>query len=321
MKKNANSQNKLKLKHSSAAGCFWLLLHFLIYQPSVMSLPPGPASSCKRALHKRARSQTLKDIGRLCCARQPTATSNPPPKPGLVWLLAPSPWFWWMPDELKRACRVQSTHCSIAPASVPSPCLPWHFLNLMEEKNEPITNQVKCQTAYLSVLMSNNDQVAANQPMSAVPVSCWEGGRMSAVCCLLTREPHKLKAVKGSQSHKHRTIDLWIAPIMKIQTISSEQPQRSAKPADYRKGVNERGMILRCSVMSEIIHLTGLSVHAKQILQLLPDDGFQVTRMWVCWAADIFRSAIWGESALHSQALFTKGTSYNFFFFFSFTVK
>lgn len=39
-------------------------------------------------------------------------------------------------------------------------------------KNEPITNQVKCQTAYLSVLMSNNDQVAANQPVSAVPVSC-----------------------------------------------------------------------------------------------------------------------------------------------------
>lgn len=165
-----------------------------------MSLPPGPASSCKRALRKRVRSQTLKDIGRLCCARQPPPHHlHPPTKPGLVWLLAPSPWFWWMPDELKCARRVQSTHSSIAPASVPSPCLPWHFLNLMEKKNEPITNQVKCQTAYLSVLMSNNDQVAANQPMSAVPVSCWEGGRMSAVCCLLTREAHKLKAVKGSQ--------------------------------------------------------------------------------------------------------------------------
>lgn len=77
MLKNANSQNKLKIKHKSATGCFWLLLHFLIYQSSVMSLPPGPASSCKRALHKRARSQTLKDIGRLCCARQPPTTSPP----------------------------------------------------------------------------------------------------------------------------------------------------------------------------------------------------------------------------------------------------
>lgn len=202
MKKNENSQNKLKIKHSSVAGCYWLLLHVLIYQPSVMSLPPGPASSCKRALHKRARSQTLKDIGRLCCARQPPPPTPLPPshKPGLVWLLAPSPWFWWMPDELKRARRVQSTHCSIAPASVPSPCLPWHFLNLMEKKNEPITNQVKCQTAYLSILMSNNDQVAANQPMSAVPMSCWEGG--PDVCCLLSTYTRTAQIKSGERIPK-----------------------------------------------------------------------------------------------------------------------
>lgn len=72
-----------------------------------------PASSCKRALHKRARSQTLKDFGRLCCARQ---HAPPPPKPGLVWLLALSAWFWWMPDELKRARRVHTA------AWPPHPC-------------------------------------------------------------------------------------------------------------------------------------------------------------------------------------------------------
>lgn len=108
---------------------YWLLLYFLIHQSSV-TVPPVPSSSCKRAPHKRARSQTLKDIGRLCCARQHRA----PPQ---TWtcLAAGTVAMVLMNARWAETCP-QSTHCSIT-TSIPSPCLSWQFLNLMEEK---ITN-------------------------------------------------------------------------------------------------------------------------------------------------------------------------------------
>lgn len=103
------------VKHSSATICRLApssLPHTSVFSDATSS---WPCLLCKRALHKRARSQTLKDIGRLCCARQ----HGGPLRPGLVWLLALSAWFWWMPDELKRACRVHTAA---------SPPHPWPHL-------------------------------------------------------------------------------------------------------------------------------------------------------------------------------------------------
>ena len=59
-----------------------------------------------------------------------------------------------MPAELKCAHRVHTA--ASLPAPVPSPCLPWHFLSLME-KMAHCKRHVKCQTAYLYILISNNE--------------------------------------------------------------------------------------------------------------------------------------------------------------------
>lgn len=59
-----------------------------------------------------------------------------------------------MPAEPKCAHRVHTA--ASLPALVPSPCLPWHFLSLME-KTAHCKRQVKCQTAYLYILISNNE--------------------------------------------------------------------------------------------------------------------------------------------------------------------
>lgn len=60
-----------------------------------------------------------------------------------------------MPAELKCAHRVHTA--APLPAAVPSPCLPWHFLSLMEKKMSHCKRQVKCQRAYLYILISNNE--------------------------------------------------------------------------------------------------------------------------------------------------------------------
>lgn len=59
-----------------------------------------------------------------------------------------------MPAELKCAHRV---HTAVSlPTLMPSPCLPWQFLGLME-KMAHCKRQVKCQTAYLYILISDNE--------------------------------------------------------------------------------------------------------------------------------------------------------------------
>lgn len=72
-------------------------------------LPPPVNELCTRE-HEARHSKTLADFA------VPDNTAPPPPKPGLVWLLALSAWFWWMPDELKRARRVHTA------AWPPHPC-------------------------------------------------------------------------------------------------------------------------------------------------------------------------------------------------------
>lgn len=171
---------------------------------------------------------------------------------------------------------------------------------------------MKCQTAYLYVLMSNNDQVAANQPMSVV----------LDVCCLLSTYT-RTAAMKGSQGHLIR----WQTqnkgssrrPVMKIRPISSVYLQRKVKPADRSRlsEVYEWAGDDRKVLGNVTDHSPYRPVGTRQTNPAAsPDDGFNVTRMWGCLAADIFRSVIWGEWALHSHTLFTKGTSCDFFFFF-----
>lgn len=133
-----------------------------------MSHPPGGTSYCRLsiaiicmmtrdkaqqgALYERLWSQTLKDIGRLRWA-QPKHTTLPS-NLGLFSCWHPKASVRCMPAELKCAHRVHTA--ASLPALVPSPCLPWHFLSLMG-KMAHCKRQVKCQTAYLTILINNNE--------------------------------------------------------------------------------------------------------------------------------------------------------------------
>lgn len=86
---------------------------------------------------------------------------------------------------------------------------------------------MKCQTAYLYVLMSNNDQVAANQPVSAAPMSC-RGGRMFAFYL------HKNRANK-SDERITKPFDLMTnteQEIFKLPNHENMKIQRKVTPAD-----------------------------------------------------------------------------------------
>lgn len=141
---------------------------------------------------------------------------------------------------------------------------------------------MKCQTAYLYVLMSNNDQVAANQPMSVVP-SC-RGGWMFAFYLHKNRTNKSDERIPKPFDPMTNT-EQGIFKSYQWSGRASTEEGRARRPrhaADYQRFLNERRMIIRCSVMSQIIHL-GLSEHGKQILQLLLMTGLKSPGCEAVW--------------------------------------
>lgn len=134
-----------------------------------MSHPPGCASYCKLSIAiiwkmTRERSSTRSSVWEtmkpdtqrhwqtLLSSAQIYNTL--PSNLGLFSSWHPKASVRCMPAELKCARRVHTA--ASLPAPVHSPCLPWHFLSLME-KMVHCKRQVKCQTAYLYILISNNE--------------------------------------------------------------------------------------------------------------------------------------------------------------------
>lgn len=88
-------------------------------------------------------------------------STRSPSNLGLFSSWQPQASIWCMPAELQCARRVHTA--ASLPAPMPSPCLPWHFVSLMgagrgkKKKTAHCKRQVKCQTAYLYILISNNE--------------------------------------------------------------------------------------------------------------------------------------------------------------------
>lgn len=91
---------------------------------------PLPVNELCTREHEARHSKTLADFA------VPDNTAPPPPTQTWTCLAAGTVGMILMDARWAETCP-QSTHCSMATTSMPSPCLPWHFLNLMEKK---ITN-------------------------------------------------------------------------------------------------------------------------------------------------------------------------------------
>lgn len=139
-------------------------------QHEVMSHPPGRSSCCKlsRAIICKMTSECSSTRSSVCETMRPDSQrhwqtllssdqiyNTLPSNLGLFSCWHPKASVRCMPAELKCAHRVHTA--ASLPALVPSPCLPWHFLSLMEKKMAHCKWQVKCQWAYLYILISSNE--------------------------------------------------------------------------------------------------------------------------------------------------------------------
>lgn len=134
----------------------WILIHLsmrlLFSVSSVMSRPLGLTSCCKpsTAIICKMTSEHSSTRSSVCATMKPdtqrhwqTSLSSAqiyntlPSNLGLFSCWHPKASVRCMPAELKCAHRVHTA--ASLPALMPSPCLPWHFLNLMGKK-WPIAN-------------------------------------------------------------------------------------------------------------------------------------------------------------------------------------
>lgn len=151
---------------------------------------------CMRRREAR-HSKTLADIAGL--SPYNTAPSNP----GLFscWHLEAS--VWCTPAELKCAHRGHTT--ASLPTPLHSPCLPWHFLSLMEkEKNGPLQNdkwsaREHIYTSQLAVMESSrcqrSDASGGCVVLTGLNVCCLPSTRMRIA---------QIKLAKGSRNHQIR---------------------------------------------------------------------------------------------------------------------